>query len=280
MNRKPLTIGITTFNRRPLLEDVAQSLRQVDLLEQAHLLVMDDCSREYDAGFLQALFPHAEVIRAERPSGGADYAIYRSFEHFVRHGSGYFLSLDSDLLASRNLVDRCLRIIRDDDAAGQPSLYSLFNAPSHPAVGVEGDFLIKAHVGSAGTLWRHDLLADVLAQVSVSRSFDWDWSAYLTRRGVSIRVTPISYLQHIGRVGQNSNSFVSMDHGVGFDDYQGHNLAVFLDETRAGLLQMIAEQKTRLDKQGEAIVQLSQVIRNQARLINEIIGDLCPSETQ
>lgn len=278
MKQPPLTIGITTFNRRALLETVARSLGQVRRLDQAHVLVLDDCSQEFDIDFLARLFPQAQVLRAPCNSGGADFAMHALFRHFVQHGSGYLLNLDSDLLASRSLVERCLQIIRDDRATQHPCLYSVFNAASHRVRGVDGAFLVKPTVGAAGTLWRHDLLAEVLAHVPVSRSFDWDWSAYLTRRGVPIRVTPQSYLQHLGRVGQHSCSLVGMDHGERFDDYGGENLAAFLDQTREGLLQMLGEQQRRIDQQNQAMIQLTEVIQNQARLVSEIIRCISPDQ--
>jgi hypothetical protein len=277
MNQGVLTIGITTFERRTLVEALARSLAQVDRLDQVRVLVMDDCSREFDVSFLQTLFPGADVVRARRNSGGADQAMHRLFEYFVQNGSDYLLNLDSDLLPSRRLVDRCTAIIRSDRPTEQPCLYSVFNTPTHKAGRVDGQFLIKPTIGAAGTLWHHALLADVLAHVPVSRSFDWDWCAYLSCRGVPIRVTPTSYLQHIGGVGHNTPSLVKMDHGLEFDDYHGNNLTVFLDQTREGLIQAISEQKARLDKQSEAIVQLSQVVQSQAKLLNDVISEVCTS---
>jgi glycosyltransferase involved in cell wall biosynthesis len=274
MSQPALTIGITTFNRRTVLETVARSLAQVNRLEQAHLWVLDDCSQEFDADFLQRLFPRASVFRANQNSGGADYAMHRLFRHFVENGSGYLLNLDADLLASRSLIDQCLRII--EASRPGPRLFSLFNTASHPIIGTDGEYLVKRSVGAAGTLWEHGLLADVLRHVPASRKFDWDWSAYLTQRGVPIRVTPRSYVQHIGRIGQNSQSFTRMDHGEQFDDYQGENLAAFLDYTREGLLRMIAEQQARIDNQSKAIAQISQVVQSQAQLINALIGTIPP----
>ena len=274
MSEPLITIGITTYNRRALLETVAQSLAQVNHMERARVWVMDDCSQEFDTEFLRRLFPQATVFTASRNSGGADYAMHRLFEHFVRNGQGYLLNLDADLLASRNLIDKCLQIIEAHRAAPAPALFSVFNAPRHQAVGTDGEFLLKRTVGAAGTLWHRDLLADVLQRVPVSRKFDWDWSAYLTRQGVPIRVTPMSYVQHIGRMGQNSRSLTGMDHGEQFDDYAGANLAVFLDHTREGLLRMIAEQQARIDNQSKAIAQISQVVQSQAQLINTLIGTL------
>jgi hypothetical protein len=278
MNQHSLTIGITTFNRRAVLEIVAAALSQVRHLDTALVRVLDDCSQEFEVESLRQLFPTADVQRSAEHSGGADYAMHRLFERFVRTGSGYLLVLDSDLLASRNLADRCARIIETDRNNAQPCLYSVFNAASHRALRTEGAFVVKQTVGAAGTLWRHDLLADVLRHVPVSRKFDWDWSAYLSRRGVPIRVTRKSYVQHIGRIGQNSRSFTRMDHGENFDDYRGANLAVFLDHTREGLLQMIAEQQARIDNQGQAIAQISQVVQNQAQLINALIGSVSAGE--
>src|SRR5882757_121301 len=279
MNMHSLTIGITTFNRRALLQTMAAALAQVRHLDTARILVLDDCSQEFDVDALRQFFPGAVVHRSTEPSGAADYAMHRLFERFVRTGSGYLLVLDSDLLSSRNLVDRCARIIEADRINEQPCLYSVFNTPSHRTLRVEGPFAIKQTVGAAGTLWRHSLLADMLRHVPVSRKFDWDWSAYLTRQAIPIRVTRSSCVQHIGRIGQNSRSFAGMDHGEQFDDYKGSNLAWFLDHTREGLVRMIADQQARIDNQGKAIAQISQVVQNQAQLINALISTVSAGET-
>jgi hypothetical protein len=280
MTAPALTIGITTFNRRPLLQAVAHSLAQVSGLERARIWVLDDCSQEFDADFLQRLFPQAIVFRADRNSGGADYAMHRMFGHFVQNGSGHLLNLDADLLCSSGLVDKCLQIITaaTAQATAGPCLYSVFNTASHPVLAEDGEFLLKRSIGAAGTLWEHGLLADVLQHVPPSRKFDWDWSGYLTRRGVPIRVTRRSYVQHLGRVGQNSRSFNGMDHGERFDDYEGENLALFLDHTREGLVQMIVEQQARIDDQRMAILQISQVVQQQGQLINALIGQTQSSQ--
>jgi hypothetical protein len=272
MGRHALTIGITTFNRRQILERVAQSLARVDGLRHAHVWVVDDCSDEFDADFLRRLFPDAEVFMASTHSGGADQAMVRLFERFVSNGSGYLLNLDADLLTSHNVVDRCLRIIGSAATASRQGLYSVFNTVSHPAIGNDGEFLLKRSVGAAGTLWEHGLLAEVLRNVPVSRKFDWDWSAYLTRQAIPIRVTRHSYVQHIGRVGQHSRSLIGMDHGLAFEGYDEHNLAVFLDHTHEAQVQMMTEQNARQGKLAEAIVEVSQVVQSQARLINELAG--------
>jgi glycosyltransferase involved in cell wall biosynthesis len=274
MPATPLTLGITTYNRRPLLEIFARSLAQVQDLKSTRVLVLDDCSQEYDADYLRRLFPQAQVFRAEQNSGGADYAMHRLFEHFVRSGDGYLLNLDADLLLSRRLVRQCQRIIEAERKAPhqRPCLYSVFNTASHPAIGSDDGFLLKRSVGAAATLWSRALLVDVLQHVPPSGRFDWDWSAYLTGRGVPIRVTPRSYVQHLGRVGQNTRSFVGMDHGEGFDDYTDDNLASFVDQTRDGLLKMLAEQQGRIDHQHKTIEQILLVIQSQAQVIQQLIA--------
>ena len=274
MGRHALTIGITTFNRRRVLERVAQSLARVDGLQHAHVWIVDDCSDEFDAELLHRLFPYAEVFRASTHSGGADQAMVRLFERFVTNGSGFLLNLDADLLVSSDLVDRCLRIIASAATTTRPGLYSLFNTASHPAIGSDGEFLLKRSVGAAGTLWEHGLLAEVLRNVPVSRKFDWDWSAYLTRQSIPIRVTRQSHVQHIGRIGQHSRSLAGMDHGLAFEGYDAHNLAVFLDHTHEAMLQVMTEQSARQGKLAEAIVEVSQVVQSQAKLINDIIAQL------
>jgi len=271
MNPPALTIGITTFNRRTLVEALAHSLARVDGLERARVWILDDASLEFDISFLRSIFPSAEVCRAESNSGGADQAMHRLFERFVASRSGYLLNLDADMLVSRNLVDRCLQIIEADVADPAPRLYSMFNTASHPVVGVAGEYLVKHSVGAAGTLWERTLLAKVLKSVPVSRKFDWDWSSYLTKQGIPILVTPASYVQHMGRTGQHSRGFGTMDHGARFDDYQGSNLTTFLDQIREGLLHMIAEQDERQLRQAEAIAQLGQALHSHTQVLQQLI---------
>ena len=149
MSEPALTIGITTFNRRPVLQAVAHSLAQVSGLERACIWVLDDCSQEFDTDFLLGLFPQAIVFRADRNSGGADYAMHRLFAHFVQNGSGHLLNLDADLLCSHRLVDKCLQIIeRGPDPSGA-CLYSLFNTASHPVVAEEADRPVHRLRGSS-----------------------------------------------------------------------------------------------------------------------------------
>jgi len=271
MKSPSLTIGITAYNRRSLLEALANSLAQVDGLERARVWILDDASQEFDADFLRSIFPTAEVVRADTNSGGADQAMHRLFHRFVASRSGYLLNLDADMLVSRNLVDRCLQIVADDAARAAPCLYSVFNTPAHAIAGVARGFLVKHSVGAAGTLWERGLLAQVLTAVPVSRKFDWDWSAYLTKHNIPIYVTPTSYVQHMGRTGQHSRSFGTMDHGASFDDYQGSNLTAFLDQTREGLLQLIAEQDERQLRQAEAISQLGQALHSHTQVLQQLI---------
>lgn len=275
MNRSMLTIGLTTYNRRELLAQTARSLRQVRGLNSVDIVILDDGSTECAGDLLRALLPRATLLRNEKNSGRADFAIRQLWAHFVQAGTGYLLSMDSDLLAARSLIEKCRDIIFADFNRTDRSLYSLFNTRKHPVVGASDGFLLKRDVGSAGTLWRHDLLAGVLAHVPPSPSYDWDWSAYLAAQGVPIRVTPTSYLQHIGHVGQNTQTLAGMDHGDDFDGFEGSNLAAYLDQTREGLLQMIAAQNVRLDRQAQAIGKLTQAIQTQGGLLHEVVSEVC-----
>jgi len=270
MRTPGLTIGITTFNRRGAVEAMASSLRKVELLERVRLLVMDDRSDEFDAPFLERLLPGAEVIRSASRSGDADRAMHRLFEHFVRHGSGYLFNLDSDLLCAPDLVKRCFQVIRGDRRADSPSLYSFFNAQTHASVGATDAFCRKATVGAAGTLWRHELLADVIANVPVGRSYDWAWSEYLRQRGVPIWVSKGSHVQHVGAHGQNTPDWLRMDYGQAFVGYTPTNLAAFMDALREGVSLLLQEHQRRLDEQRSAIAGLTRLIRNQGMLLQSL----------
>jgi glycosyltransferase involved in cell wall biosynthesis len=214
-----VAIGIPTYNRRHLIELSAASLRSSSMPPGTAVIVVDDASTEYDVGYLRSIYPEfADVRRRPANSGGASFANGDVMRQLLETDADAVLLLDSDLLVSTNFLELGIALLRDTDG-----VLSLFNTPSHPAIGARGPFVLKTSVGCAGTLWRRDVAAAVLASVPAGEEWDWRFSEYLVKAGIEICVTRDSLVQHIGySKGQHSNVAVG-DIGVGFSDSDPRN---------------------------------------------------------
>lgn len=208
-----IAIGIPTYNRAALVRLNASSLANALGGQEETVIVVDDCSDEYGKDFLDDCYPGATVIRRDRNSGGADMAVVDLLERLLATGRELLLVLDSDLVIASDwavraqpLMDRC------------DGLLSLFNTPTHVPLSTDGGLVEKASVGSAGTLWRRELAAEVLAAVPAGGSWDLRVCAHLRATGRRVFSVSDSLVQHLGfGEGQNSGPH-SGDIGSGFHD--------------------------------------------------------------
>ena len=220
-----VAIGITTYNRRHLVETHAKSLCASGLPRDTAVIVIDDASTDYDVEYLKAIYPEFAVIqRRSENSGGASFAIRDLMARLVETGADAVLLLDSDCIVATNFLKTSLDLLQDTDG-----LLSLFNTPSHPEIGRHGALVLKEHVGSAATLWRSQLAREVLTAVPPGRQFDWRFCDFLIGGGYKICVMRDSLVQHIGfSEGQHCN-FVFGDIGVGFSDIDAQNAYRFIE---------------------------------------------------
>ena len=260
MNPSQITIGLTTFNRKNLLLKCLPSIKR---LHQDHdYLVCDDASSEMTEEFLKLTFQNWRVFRASQNSGRADFAMARLMDLFLETGKDYLVILDSDLL-----VDPELSTFMCNYAELTDGVFSVFNAPFHPVISEDEVWAYKNHIGAAGTVLSRSLIKEIRANVTVTKQFDWDWSAYLIKTGRKIRVSKRSYVQHLGfSNGQNADNFLMGDLGLNFQNYDKEALSIFLDEylhsersyiksTVNILHQMILNQQSR-------ILELEELIRH------------------
>lgn len=209
-----IAIGIATYNRRYLLDIHAQSLCSARLPADTKIIVIDDCSTDYDISYLKSIYPaNADIRRRSKNSGGADYALRDVMVQLVETGADILVMLDSDLIVASDFLELGIELLSQSDG-----VLSLFNTPNHPAVDSRGPFVLKKTIGSAATLWRRDLAHEMLAHVGPGPRFDWRFSEFLSNAGYQIYVTKNSRVQHAGfGEGQNSRLHVG-DFGVGFSD--------------------------------------------------------------
>jgi glycosyltransferase involved in cell wall biosynthesis len=216
-----VAIGIPTYNRRYLVETHAQSLCSAWLPDKTEIIVIDDCSTEFDTAYLKSIYPgSADVRRRSEHSGGADFAARDVMVKLVETGADVLLLLDSDMIVTSDFLSVGLKLL--PDCRG---VLSLFNTPSHPAVGHRDGFVLKRTIGAAATLWRRDLALEMLDHVGPGSLFDWRFSEYLLNAGYEICVTKDSRVQHAGFAeGEHSRFDGKGDYGLGFFDADVRNL--------------------------------------------------------
>lgn len=230
-----IAIGIPTYNRRYLVAIHAQSLCSARLSANTEIIVIDDCSTDYDSAYLRSIYPEKSDIR-RRPgnSGGADFAARDLIAQLVETGAEILVLLDSDLIVATDFLEVGVELLPECDG-----VLSLFNAPSHRTTGSRGPFVLKKAIGAAATLWRRDLAREMLAHVAPGPCFDWRFSEFLINAGYNICVTRNSRVQHLGAFdGQNSHLGGKGDIGLDFSDSDSRNsyrlAEIILHNTQAG----------------------------------------------
>jgi len=201
-----VTIGITTYNRKNILEIMANSLYKSDLSASHNIRIYDDCSTEYDKDFLEKLFPTAESIIVNKRNLRADKNMYQMYTDFLSTGDNYFFNADSDIIFNEQWLNIALELIEKTDG-----VLSLFNSNSHkPYKILDNTFCLKNTIGAAGVFFSRNRITKLLENfysIEQVKSFDWQWSEYFTNNKIKIYCLNKSIVQHIGYDGQNSVLF-------------------------------------------------------------------------
>ena len=240
-----VTIGIPTYNRKELLEYMATSLYDSELLDICNIRIYDDCSTEFSKDELITLFPNAASINVSSNNVKADKNMFLMYKDFASTNDDYFFNADSDFLFNKNWLEKALDLIPQTDG-----VLSIFNANSHQEKESVGDELvIKASLGAAGTFFTRERMLEVVDHFNDTKdfnSFDWQWSKYFTSRGINLYCVSNSLMQHIGYNGQNSKHY--FDVGLGYkvtDQNQGQILNDILVKSMSNIRNL--EQKRKLD---------------------------------
>ena len=249
-DRTSVAIGVTTFNRPRLVEAHARSLSDVDGLDSATLIVIDDASTECPLPFLKACFPsQARIERREANSGGADYAGRILFERLIETKADIIIVLDSDLIVVRELLTAAVRWL-----PATSGVLSLLNASSHPAIGLHGDFLIKQSVGLAATVWRADVARAAFLATPSGPRWDWRLCEHVRASGLKVFSVRRSLVQHLGFAEGENSSVTSGDIALGYVDTCPRNGYAIQQETllamQAGFHQMRKRIEALQDKLG------------------------------
>ena len=202
-------IGITTYNRKNILELMAKSLYGSDLSIKHAIRVYDDKSTEYGEEELREIFPDAESVYIRSINVGADLNTWGMYFDFVESNYDYLFNADSDLIFNSRWLETGLRYIDQTDG-----VLSLFNTAIHKEIKKEGDLVVKGIFGAAGTLFSRKAIEE-LVEANKNGDFspsaiDWGFCKYFTNQNKKLYCTSKSYVQHIGIKGFNcgKDSFV------------------------------------------------------------------------
>ena len=209
-----IVLGVTTYNRKEILQKSLNSLRQSGLDERCVIKIYDDSSNDMDKADLCSLVPEAESIYVQPHNLGSDANIRYMYADFVNCYSenDVFFNADSDLIYTPGWIDISLSKFESTDG-----VLSIFNAPSHRVLTSKGDMIIKEDVGSAGTLFSWEVLNDLLPKIPQNDlgGFDYQWSRKVRQCGMRLFCLKKSLVQHIGIDGYNSD-LARFDYGLGF----------------------------------------------------------------
>lgn len=210
-----VTLGITTHNRIGTLKRMIESLYASNLKDIDYTIrIFDDCSEQYGTEELQQMFPEEVVVHRHGWNHGADYNMGFMYRSFLETDDEILFNCDSDLIFSRNWLQKGLALIEKTEG-----ILSLFNSSSHETAAEIGDELcIKNSVGNAGTLMRRDAVRLICDNISEEESYlalDVNWSNLFHAKGIKLYATKESLVQHTGIYGFNSTKS-SFDYGKGF----------------------------------------------------------------
>lgn len=210
-----LTIGITTYNRLNYIKYMAQSLNNSKDIYKCNIRVYDDNSNEFTCNLLEQLFPlNKQILRRER-NLGADFNMYQMFSDFLSTQDEALFIADSDLIFNPDWLLKIKLFFNYTD--GVLSVYNSVNHEATSKILIDGyTFLLKKHIGAAGTILQRNIVELIIKNVPLSFSFDWDWSNYLVNEGLRLMVLEESLVQHIGVTGENNNGQWGIDFGLNF----------------------------------------------------------------
>ncbi|MDR2518773.1 MAG: glycosyltransferase, partial [Spirochaetaceae bacterium] len=201
-----VTIGITTYNRKNIVEIMAKSLYKSDLTVPHAIRIYDDCSTEYGRDFLEKLFPTAASIKINPVNLRADKNMYQMYADFITTGDEYFFNADSDVIFTNQWLNKAINLIEKTDG-----IVSLFNSNTHKQYKIVDDALcLKNTVGAAGVFFSRNCVVKLLTHfntIEQVKSFDWQFSEFFTNNGVKIYCVNKSLIQHIGYDGQHSKLY-------------------------------------------------------------------------
>lgn len=223
-----ITLGITTYNRKGLLIKTAQSLLASNEIEKYNIRIYDDKSTALTKSEIKEIFPTAKDIIVRENNLRADANIRKMYEDFLDTGDEIFVNADSDLLFRPDWISFLLNHFDHGDG-----VMSLYNSNHHPPesefIIKNSPFLLKPHLGSAGTVFHRRVVELIVKKLKNESSlrFDWKWSDLLRSNSIRLLCSKNSYIQHIGIDGQNSNGLDRFDFGLNF--YPGsHTNEVYL----------------------------------------------------
>ena len=239
--------ALTSYERESFLRITAGSLALAPPSHSWELHVYDDASPSLSIELLRGLFPQAVNVTRRPENLGADRNMREVMLDFLRSHATHLLLLDGDLLLNTDWCDRASEVLKHD--VGVLSLYNSALHVTFDTVSVGAELVaIKRDLGGAGTIFARDLVQAIVENVPPSSTYDWDWSHFLTRRGIKLYALQNSAVQHIGLAGTNSING-SVDFGLGFVPDCRYNLLQCIDFIERLLLQKTianSEQQQRI----------------------------------
>jgi hypothetical protein len=239
-----ITLGITVYNRLDYIKKMCLSIKKTVGLEQCSIRIYDDCSSEFSADTIINEFPFVTEYKRREYNLGADHNMRQMYLDFLKTDDEVLVICDSDMIFRSDWINKLFELLPLTD--GVLSLYnSALHLPSESSEIGREKLVKKESLGAAGTIFTRSIVEDIVTNVKPSYKYDWDWSNYLSTKGIRLLVTEDSYIQHIGIRGENCDACMNIDYGLHFypSDEDTLRLNVSFFEQVVIAMQVATEQK-------------------------------------
>ena len=223
---------ITVYNRPGYFKRTLQSLSNSDLPDTVIMLI-DDLSEDQATLDLVEHYSHpqAPVIKAKRVGFSEDYPRPATINQNLLFGWSYLAShfqttylsnLDADMIVRRDWMSKLLTTHRLISEKCNKFILSGFNTPAHEVVETYQEYYRKRTLGGAHLFFHANELAEVVYAGTIlltsSKSAGWDLVLidYLLSRDYRFYATRPSVVQHIGKDGMNSKTFLYYDFAMDY----------------------------------------------------------------
>jgi hypothetical protein len=190
-----IAVAIPTYNRVGYVRLCANALSKT--IDHKDVYVFDDHSDQYSIDDLKDWFG-TENVRQNSVRKKPDRQARAIVEWFVETDYDWLVTLDSDLIVRPDWLSRFKHHL--PKTQGIVSLYHSGNR-NHPTGKCEDGLCEMKTLGNAGVAWSKPLAKKMLSAMKNRDGFDWGWTNWLQKQGITQYAFDESLVLHVGMHG-------------------------------------------------------------------------------
>jgi len=186
---------ITTYNRPDYLKRTIDSLSHSFFPAGSEIYIIDDNSNAQTKQIIKSCNIGVKTIKTYNPKNkGMFYGLKTGFTYFYESGFDIISNIDSDAIVKPYWLIILNQLLKEFPE----SIISGFNAHQHHFVlETFNKYYVKNSIGGINLFFNRNLCPFILPYLT-SNQWDWELSAGMRERKISLIVTKPSVIDHIG----------------------------------------------------------------------------------